>query len=74
MDPGPMMADLGATTECEIDDVDAVGVDDGKWSSATLRIRARKSRVVAKVEDIASIPKRRPLEISSVPFLCLWAR
>ena len=74
LDPGPMMANLGATTECEIDDVNAIGVDDGKWTSATLRICARKRRVVAKVEDIASIPKRQPLEISSVPFLCLQAR
>ena len=57
LDSGPMMTYLGAAAECEINDVDTVGVDDGKRSSATLRIRAWKHRMVAKVEDMASIPK-----------------
>ena len=74
MDSGPMTANLGAAAECEIDGVNTICVDDGKRSSATLRIRAWKCRVVTKVEDIASVPKRRLLEISSIPFLCLRTR
>ena len=55
---GPMMTNLGATAECEINDVNAIGVDDSERPSTTLRTCAWKCRIVAKVEDIASIPKR----------------
>ena len=58
LDMGSMMADLGAAAECGINNVNAIGMDDGEWLSTALRTCAWKCRIVAKVEDIASIPKR----------------
>lgn len=57
LDSGTMVTDLRAATECEIHDVNPVGVDNGEGSSTTLRVRARECRVMAELEDMTSLSK-----------------
>ena len=66
-----MLADFGTATECEVDKVDPVGVNDGECFSAGLRICTRNRRAMAKLEDEAKLSKRRLLKIRPVPFLQL---
>lgn len=64
-----MVTDLRAAAECEIDEVDPVGVKNGEGFGATLRICARICRVVTELEDVTGLLERRLLKMRPVPFL-----
>ena len=53
-----MFTGLSAPTICEIDEMNAVGVDDSKSLSAVLWVRAHIGRVVAKLEGVTCLPER----------------
>jgi len=66
-----MLPSLGAPTECEVDDVNSSGVNNGEGSSTALGVRAWIGGVMAKLEGVTCLPKRGVLEKRPVPFLCL---
>ena len=57
LDMGPMLANLGTATKCEVDEVDPVGMNNGECFSAGLRICTQIQQVMAKLEDAASLSK-----------------
>lgn len=69
-----MDANLGATAERKVYEVDAVGVNNSECLGTGLGIRTRLGGVVTKLEDVAGLSKRRLLKIYSIPFLGLVER
>ena len=65
-----MFTGLSAPTKCEVDEVDAGGVDDGEGLGTTLGRRAYVGRMVAELEDVASVPERGLFEVRTIPLLC----
>lgn len=71
---GSMVTGLSTPTECEVDEMDSVRVNDGEGLGATLGVRAWVSRVVTKLEDVAGFPERGFFEVCPVPLLYVPTR
>ena len=71
LDASPVVADLGAATECEVHKVDTVGMNDGKGFGTVLGVGTGIGGVVTELEDVAGMSERRLLKIGPVPFLWL---
>ena len=54
----PILAGLGTHAVCEINEVDAVGVNDGECSGAVLGARTCVGRMVTKLEKVTGFSKR----------------
>jgi len=58
-----------AATECEVDDVDTVDVDNCERSSAPFRVSTRVEVIVAELYDMSNGSETAILEKSARPFL-----
>lgn len=52
-----MFADLRAAAECEIHNMNPIGVENSEGSRATLGMRAWKRGVVTELEDMTGLTK-----------------
>ena len=70
LDSRAMVTGLSTPTECKVNEMDSVDMDDGKGLCAALGVGTRFGRVVAKLEEVTCFPERGFFKVRPIPFLC----
>lgn len=69
MNSGSVYTGLSAPAIYEVNEVDAVGVDDGERPGATLERRTYIGRMVAELEDVTGVPESGFFKVRTIPLL-----
>ena len=58
LDSCPMFSNVRAAAECEIHDMNPIGMEDGEGSGTALRVCAWEGGVVTELDDVTGLSKR----------------
>ena len=69
LNSGSMVTGLSASTECEVNEVNSIYMDDCEGFGAPLGICTWIRRMMSKLEEVAGVLKRQFLEVRPIPLL-----